>query len=446
MAARNLFIQDPLAKAYGQPAPALTGTLGAIQSGSAPNAPAKAAPQGSGAGPSDFFNTLSTETGVPPNVLWALGEESAKDGILDEVSVRERAAQLSNAMASAEDPREAIRSIGGDDLLERSYQIADEMFPTPEQVAKRERLKNKSLTGDALTLGAAGVVEGTGLAGRYIGDLTQRGGDALFGDSLFGAPVRGAGSLISRGGEALQGAGNRIGENISPATQQAIQDSQLTGNIFKPSTISLGEDPSTRGMIAQAARVFGNLAPVIVAGIATGGVGAAVVGGAQGAAAAEDEMEQKLRALAENGELQQTPGYQSFIAEGMSPDEAVEATIKTGKHWAGYAAAPIAGAGGALTSGIARRGVAGLTARSLVPRVAGTAAISAAEEGTQETAETVAANLAARQATGAPIDPMQGSFANFALGAIAGAPIGAAGGAISGRKDQPAQGLGIDAQ
>lgn len=70
--ARNYFVQDPLSRAYGIEAPTLGAGSDLIpQQKQTREAPAASSPR-------QFFESLAGETGVPPNVLFAVGEQTAK--------------------------------------------------------------------------------------------------------------------------------------------------------------------------------------------------------------------------------------------------------------------------------------------------------------------------------------------------------------------------------
>jgi hypothetical protein len=258
--------------------------------------------------------------------------------------------------------------------------------------------------------------------------LSRRGERSLIGRAtdIVNAPARAAGRLLQRGGDLLQGGGKTLQGRISERTAQAMRDTQFSGEFFRPETWSAGDDPSVLGVVAQSAVVLGNLAPVVLAGLSSIGAGA-VVGGLQGGQSALDEIDGRLRALAETGELQRTPLYLRLRDEGFSDQEATEATIMAGRDAASLIAGGIAAVGGALTSRIAQRGVTGLAARNALVRIPGTALVSAVEEGSQELLESVAAAAAANLQTGANLNVMENSFANFAMGALAGAPIGVLG-------------------
>jgi hypothetical protein len=80
---------------------------------------------------------------------------------------------------------------------------------------------------------------------------------------------------------------NKIGENVqkdilgslSPEAKKALQESQITGNIFK-GEVDFGTNPNAYGYALQAANVFGSMAPVIATAMVTKspGAGGFVVG------------------------------------------------------------------------------------------------------------------------------------------------------------------------
>jgi hypothetical protein len=129
---------------------------------------------------------------------------------------------------------------------------------------------------------------------------------------------------------------NKIGENVqkdilgslSPEAKKALEESQVTGNLFK-GEIDFGKDPSTYGYALQAANVFGSMAPVIATAMVTKspGVGG-YVGGTMAADEAATNAAEYINKMPDAELLQKSPFYAQMISGGASPKEARELTIK----------------------------------------------------------------------------------------------------------------------
>ena len=443
--ARNLFTQNPvdaaneevMSRVRGAVAPGLPGKTEVEQTA----APAPATPR-------EFFDGLAGETKLPPNLIWSLAESAAKDGTFDPEAVKGQTAKLQELMAQGRDTSQALAMLTGDPkaaeaLMNRAYDIADSEYPTAEKQAEDAARNDNYFATDAVNMGVGGAIEGTGMAISGVGRITTGGSDPLYDDpqnaiqkltNIVDLPVRGIGWLFEKAGGALMDDGKNVRENVSDTTKDALAGSEITGDMFKPSTWSMGENPSLRGLTALSVGVLGNLVPVIAANVLTGGgatgmVAAGVTGAGQGGEGAAQNAREELQKLAESGELQANSEiYQRMIEAGIPEDQAVKRLIKAGEKVASLFAAPIAGAGGAFTAGIVGKGVGALAGRGIGTRVAGTAAISAVEEGTQEVAESVAGVTGLNLATGMGLDPFENTFGDFIMGAMAGGPLGALGG------------------
>ncbi|WP_110647617.1 LPD38 domain-containing protein [Salinicola peritrichatus] len=290
----------------------------------------------------------------------------------------------------------------------------------------------------------AGLEEGTGAVLQGAGDLLEQGGkwvdrglraiglgDAVdVGDRALGGrspsdAVRGAGEWFDEGGDTLRA-------RQSEAATQAREDSTPTGDITKPSTWSMGEDPSLAGYGLQVSNLIGQFAPQAAALLAPGGqaraVGMASVGGLQAGGAAGQDAEQYVMQQSDEDLAKNSGMYRDLIDQGVEPAEAKRQTAVAARGAAFAGAAPVGGAGGALTHyilGPFQRAIGGGVGRRLGYGLA----VDAPAEGAQEVAETVAGRTAQNEATQGNRDTTQGTFGDAALGAIAGgghASLGAA--------------------
>lgn len=439
--ARNLFTQNPVDAANEELLGRVRDTAAASPAGIKQTAPAPAdTPVPTS--PREFFDGLASETKLPPNLIWSLAESTAKDGTFDPDAVRGQTAKLQKLMAEGRDTTQALAMLTGDPktadaLMNRAYAIADFAYPTPEKQAEDAARNDNYFATDAVNIGVGGAIEGTGMALK-LGSQIAGGSEAVYSDpknaiekltNLVDAPARGISWLFEQAGGALMADGKNVRENVSDTTKDAMAGSEIKGNVFKPSTWTMGENPSLRGLSALTVGVLGNLAPVLIAGGVAGPAGAMMAGAGQGGEGAAQNARETLEGMAESGELQANSSYyQDLIAAGVPEDQAVKRTIKAAEKVSSLLAAPIAGLGGAFTSGIVQKGVGALAGRGIATRVAGTAGISAVEEGSQEVAESVAGVTGINLATGMGLDPYENTFGDFVMGAMAGGPLGALGG------------------
>nr|WP_278422976.1 PLxRFG domain-containing protein [Brucella anthropi]DAM62828.1 MAG TPA: Type I restriction enzyme [Caudoviricetes sp.] len=286
---------------------------------------------------------------------------------------------------------------------------------------------------DIARMFAGGAVTGTASVIQGIGRL-----DAAFNANVLN-PIFGTDYSESNEyavpAEWIKKYGEGIKKGVSQATKEAVEASSPDGDILRPSTWTLGENPSTRGLVALGADVFGAMMPVIAASVATGGTGGFIAGGTQGAGNAEDSAYQIIDEMAAQPGLleKQSAYFREQLASGKTREQAIRATKDAAANVASVYAAPVAGAGGVLTGKIFHPATKMFAGAALPGRVAGRAAVGAAEEGSQEALETVAGKTGVNQAVGTDVNVTDGTFGDFVLGALAGGATGAAGGAMSRR-------------
>jgi hypothetical protein len=453
--ADNIFSKSPVQIATER---ADTRTRGII-SDQAPKAPA-------GVG----FEDLARTTRVPTNVIEAIAEAS---GITDPAQLNDFTSKASGAigqsLSSGKGMQDAMREAFGEGvdtsaILGRAVEIGKGVgsaaTPAPDASAGASQSDGIGGLGGVALRGASGFVKGVGMAAEGAG----RGMDAAsgvgreivseqVGTDENGMPIMDAKRVDPREGmgakggraanEYLKGKADQVAGFISKGSTEAMQGSTFKGDLFKPSTWEMPEAPSATGLAHLTADVLGSMGPVIIAALATRGssLAGAAAGGAQSAGAGADQAREDIKALlADKDEsgvsklARESKQYQALIASGKSEEEAADIVSMAAQQLAaGWAAVPGA-LGGAATGAIVSRPLASLAGRGAATRIAGTAAISGAEEGLQEVAEGVASKFGLSQAAQMEVDLTADSLNNFMLGALGGGVVGGASGAMNGQK------------
>jgi hypothetical protein len=230
---------------------------------------------------------------------------------------------------------------------------------------------------------------------------------------------------------------NFIRERQSPEALQATRDSQIEGNLIEAvqtgdfSKLSFGKNPTLFGYALQGADVLGSLFPVFAAsGLGTFGVG--VVGGSMGAGAAAENAKEFVNSKSDVELSAASPYYKDLRASGLSEKQAKEIIGDRAAESAAYLAGSVAMIGGAATqkiiSGALDKTLGAVGRRRLGAITLGGAA-AAAEEGTQEFLEGIAADIGINTEVVKEIG--EDSFANLVLGMMGGAPVGAIRGAVA---------------
>jgi hypothetical protein len=218
-----------------------------------------------------------------------------------------------------------------------------------------------------------------------------------------------------------------IYESLSDQGKLALAQSKITGNIFK-GEVEFGSNPSVMGYALQAVNVLGSLAPVIATSMVTKSPTAGgVVGGLMAADEAGQNAAQEIGKLSDLQLRQQSPFYAQMIAGGASPKEAKELTIKKAAESGAILQGLVATFGdrftGQLVTGAFDNALKKAATTKLGRTLAG-GAVSAGEEGIQETVEGLASDIGIQSVL--PKKELgQDSAANFILGALGGAGPGA---------------------
>ncbi|MRX32796.1 PLxRFG domain-containing protein [Aminobacter sp. MDW-2] len=320
------------------------------------------------------------------------------------------------------------------------YQIVDE--GNLEQWQQQWQADQPGMVEDMARIGGGGVIKGAGHIVRGVGALANLVGgnwvehviNPIFGtDFQPGNPLNVPADWIAKYGEGVQ-------QGMSAATREAFEQSQPGGDLFSPSTWTLGENPSLVGYTALGLDVLGSMAPVLAAAVVAGPAGGALVGGLQGGGAADQSARDIVDAMAaEPGKLEKESAYyREQIAAGRTPEQALDATKEAAAKMAFIYTAPVSAFGGAATGKLVDPGTAVLAGKNIAARISGRAALSGLEEGAQEAAETIATRSGVNSGAGTDVSVTEGTFGDFVLGALGGGVPGAAAGAASKRADAPA--------
>lgn len=318
---------------------------------------------------------------------------------------------------------------------------------------------------------AGAAVSAVGTVPLAVGRLVREGAEELFGLTMDearrlaeseGTPEKAlewyersnrlnpgslAGRSLEAGGRRIMEAGDSIRDARSLQAREAARQSMPTGDLDKPGTWSLGENPSFEGAAHVLSDVAGSMAPPIAAAVATRGrsaatqmrAGGAVVG-AQIGGAAMDEAQQYLRSMDDATLTKASPVFRELVASGMSLEDARAVLVRRAENAAATMAAPVGMAGGKATAAIL--GKPGEALASKLPGVTGKAlllgVLGATEEGLQEVGEGVATRTGINMAAGIDRDVMEGTFAESLLGAKGGGTVGAGRGIMAGLRKQNA--------
>ena len=238
--------------------------------------------------------------------------------------------------------------------------------------------------------------------------------------------------------QALKRTGEGIQQDVSPTMKQAMQDSELGGDILSPSTWTLGDDPSARGLLGQVTKVGGEMAPIVAAGavpIIGPGLAVTAASGQSASGAYEDASDYVLNAP--RRQLEQSPRYRELIGAGLAEDAARSVLADEAGRGASGPAAAIGGLSGAILSGAATRplqqAITNRMGNTFGARMLGNAA-EMPMEGLQEVGESVAGRFGANQTSGLDRDLTEGTFGDFVLGAAATGPAAVLHSAMGGNR------------
>jgi len=223
--------------------------------------------------------------------------------------------------------------------------------------------------------------------------------------------------------------------SISPGAKKALQDSQITGNIFK-GEIDFGKNPSLEGYALQTVNIFGSMAPVIVGTMVTKNPETgALIGGGMAADEAIGNAVQAINSLDDKQLAQQSPFFAQMMKGGATAKEARDLTLRKAAE-TGAALQGVVGMFGddvlgRFVSGAFDKALTKFAGKSILAHTAVGTGLAAAEQGLSETAEGVASDVANKSVL--PSTELgQGSAANFVGGMLGGLPAGAGRGFVTG--------------
>lgn len=288
---------------------------------------------------------------------------------------------------------------------------------------------------DLVKSAVAGVAGGAGAIVQGGGELLARGINMVGGKLGFDPEARAI--------NPLQGAVNDLMDAQTPAAKKAEANSQISGELLKPSDWSFGNDPSVAGIALQGMNAIGQMAPNLAVALITAGASVpvqlaigATVGGLQGLGAGADQEREAIGKMNHEELMAGSALYKELIGRGVPQDTAKSAVAEAAALGGGLGnAIPSAGEGafenfliGALTKGKIKipslgAGVAGRVATGIV----GGGAMGGAEEAIEQGAQNVGSNVA----IGGDRPVGQDTLQNFVMGMIAEGVAGGGAGALS---------------
>jgi GNAT superfamily N-acetyltransferase len=225
-----------------------------------------------------------------------------------------------------------------------------------------------------------------------------------------------------------------IQNSLSEEGKKSLQNSAITGNIFK-GEIDFGKDPTVRGYALQIANVLGSTAPSLLTSIVTK---SPALGGAVGGTMAADEAGQNaaqyIGKMSDADLMQNSPFFAEMVAGGSSPKEARALAVKKAAESGAALQGMVATFGDTLTGKLVTgafddiiRKVAGSTK---VGRAVGTGTLAGLEESMQETGEGIGSDIGIKSVIKSK-EIGEDSAANAVLGFLGGVGPGGVRGLIT---------------
>jgi DNA repair protein RadC len=297
--------------------------------------------------------------------------------------------------------------------LDKSVQLVRNLFGTSLSEQQEERLAGKIAVDKAITE-AKSLFE----IPRLFEYLSEEGGDIA----------------------------DKLRKSVSSRTQQKLEGATPKGNFLEAvktgdfSKLSLGDDPTLEGYAAQTVQVLGSLAPVIATAIITKGASAptAVVGGGMAAGEGASTAREYIKNLSNEQLVKMSPYYANMRNAGIDESKARKIISDRAAEQAALLQGSVGAFGSVFTGKLATGQLDKyFTAniRSRLGRIVALGGVGAAEEGTQEFLEGIAADLGINKEVIKEIG--EESFANLILGSIGGGAVGAGRGAISSTPPAP---------
>lgn len=275
---------------------------------------------------------------------------------------------------------------------------------------------SQTLTGKVATLGtdneylrqlSKGAAQGTGLAIEGLGMAL--------------------GAEDSLDGSTLKGFAQEIDKGVDTTFRANMENAMPEGDILDYSTWNMGKDFNIEGFMGNVANVFGQMAPIIGAGLLPGGAGiagAGIAGSLQAGASGAEDAREYMNSLSDADLFEQVPLFKQEYAKAQGTEEEKLATARQrvteeAEKTQSIVGGLIGGVGGALTGKLLNP-LTGKLSKGLKSRAAG-AALTSAEEGTQEVLESSLGRYAVNENLGTDRNTTEDTLADAVLGAAAGA-------------------------
>ena len=240
--------------------------------------------------------------------------------------------------------------------------------------------------------------------------------------------------------------GNEIKESQSDYAKNAIANSQVTGDLAKSirdrnlNTFSLGKDPSALGYVLQGSSVFGSMLPLLATAVITKNAEVGVgMGYMQSGAEAIDTARTYIGEQSDEFLAKNSPYFKKMIENGVDPKVARQVVTDKAEELAAQMQGAVGAFGGNITAKLVTGGfdkVIGKAAKNRLAKIAVGVAGESAEQGTEEFLEGIATDIGINSQVVKDIG--SDAFANFVLGSLGGAPIGAYAGARAKTDEQMA--------
>jgi hypothetical protein len=231
--------------------------------------------------------------------------------------------------------------------------------------------------------------------------------------------------------------GTEIRESQSDYAKNAIANSQVTGDLAKSirdrnlKTFSFGKDPSALGYVLQGSSVFGSMLPLLATAVITKNAGVGVgMGYMQSGAEAIDTARTYIGEQSDEFLAQNSPYFKKMIENGVDPKVARQVVTDKAEELAAQMQGAVGAFGGNITAKLVTGGfdkVIGKAAKNRLAKIAVGVVGESAEQGTEEFLEGIATDIGINSQVVKDIG--SDAFANFVLGALGGAPVGAYAGA-----------------
>jgi len=233
-----------------------------------------------------------------------------------------------------------------------------------------------------------------------------------------------------------------LNETVSPEMKTDMANFVPTGSLkdiangnFK--NLSLGANPTARGLAGQFAQVFGSAVPAMTATLVTKNpTYMAAMGFGQSGAEAVGNAREYIGSLDDKKLAENSPFFRQLVQSGIDPKQARAMTEEKAVNAAAQAEGIVGALGGEFTGHLltgsfdkALLSSAKNRALRILQQTAKGALAEGAEEGIQETAEGIASDLGINKTVVKEIGA--DAFANLILGALGGAGPGGLKGAVT---------------